>query len=780
MNATNGDGQPPGADRSCLNATQKEVVDLKAALDEHAIVAITDPQGRITYVNDKFCAISQYSRGELLGQDHRIINSGWHSPEFFRELWGTIGRGRVWRGEIKNRAKDGTFYWVDTTIVPFLNEHGRPREYVAIRTDITQRKLTEEALRASNKEVIDLKAALDEHAIVAITDARGRITEVNEKFCAISKYSRDELIGQDHRIINSGHHPSQFFRELWATIGRGQVWRGEIKNRAKDGSTYWVDTTIVPFLNECGKPRQYIAIRADITQRKRAEETNATLAAIVASSQDAIIGHSTSGVIQTWNSGAESTFGYTANEMVGRSILDLTPPDCCARELEHINAVRRGEKHQQYEAVRLHRNGGRIDVLVTLSPVHDEAGRIVGVSNIARDVTERKRLEAQFLRAQRMEAIGTVAGGVAHDLNNLLSPMLMIRTLLRDEVATQRDRDLLDTVHQAAHRAAMIVRQLLAFSRGEEGERRPVEVSLLFREITTFLRETFPRDIAVVANARRDLWPIMAEPTQIHQVLMNLSVNARDAMPNGGTLSITAQNVEISATEAQINPRAHAGPHVLITVADNGGGIPPDIIERIFDPFFTTKEVRHGTGLGLATVAGIVKAHGGFVTVYSEVGFGSAFSIYLPAALDIVPQQPTEQPECAVTGAQELILIVDDEFAICAGLRQLLQKRNYRVLIAGNGREGLSLLEEHRKDVQLVVTDTMMPIMNGISMVRELRRDHPNLPVIATTGLEHEQKRRDYETLGVSTVLLKPCDPGELLKTINRCLRGAPPSSGAS
>ncbi len=253
-----------------LKASLKEIEDLKAALDEHAIVAITDPQGRISYVNEKFCAISKYTREELLGQDHRIINSGHHPQEFIRDLWTTITHGRVWHGEIKNKAKDGSFYWVDTTIVPFLNDQGKPRQYVAIRADITTRKAAEEQLRASFREIGDLKAALDEHAIVAITDPQGKISYVNEKFCAISKYSREELLGEDHRIINSGHHPKEFIRELWTTITHGRVWHGEIKNKAKDGSFYWVDTTIVPFLNDQGKPRQYVAIRADITTRKAA------------------------------------------------------------------------------------------------------------------------------------------------------------------------------------------------------------------------------------------------------------------------------------------------------------------------------------------------------------------------------------------------------------------------------------------------------------------------------------------------------------------------------
>jgi CheY-like chemotaxis protein len=375
-----------------------------------------------------------------------------------------------------------------------------------------------------------------------------------------------------------------------------------------------------------------------------------------------------------------------------------------------------------------------------------------------------------------MEAIGTVAGGVAHDLNNLLSPMLLARALLGDRLAKQEDREILDTVHHAAHRAAAIVKQLLAFSRGEEGERHPVEVSLLFREIASFLRETFPREITVAASAQRGLWAVVAEPTQIHQVLMNLCVNARDAMPQGGTLSLTAQNVELSETEAQLNPRAHAGPYVLITVADNGSGIPPAIVERIFDPFFTTKGLGRGTGLGLSTVAGIVKSHAGFVTVYSEPGAGSSFSVYLPASVNVAPLKSDEPSEAGPNGNQELILVVDDEFALSASLRQLLIKRNYRVLVANNGREGIATFERHPEEIRLVITDTMMPVMGGLQMVRELRRLHPGLPIIAATGLEQEEKRREYHSLNVPDVLLKPCDADDLLRAIRRSLDRPVPS----
>ena len=265
-------------------AALKELADQKFALDQHAIVAITDVQGTITYVNDKFCAISKYSKEELIGQNHRILNSGHHPREFFRQMYHAIAKGKVWRGEIKNRAKDGSIYWVDTTVVPFIGEEGKPRQYVAIRADITERKRVEEAMKeslatteAALKELADQKFALDQHAIVAVTDVQGTITYVNDKFCAISQYSREELVGQNHRILNSGHHPKEFFQQMYRAIANGKVWRGEIKNRAKDASIYWVDTTVVPFVNATGKPEQYVAIRADITERKLAEQALADL-----------------------------------------------------------------------------------------------------------------------------------------------------------------------------------------------------------------------------------------------------------------------------------------------------------------------------------------------------------------------------------------------------------------------------------------------------------------------------------------------------------------------
>lgn len=255
-----------------LAVSDTNLKDIQFALDASSIVAITDPKGVITFANEKFIEISGYEENELLGKNHSILSSGYHSKEFFKNLWKTIGQGNVWRGEIRNKAKDGTFYWVDTTIVPFLNKKGKPYQYVSIRNDVTDRKTTEEHLKQTVKEVNDIHFALNQSSIVAFTNQKGIITSVNDKFCEISKYKREELIGQDHHILNSGFHSKEFFKQLWHTIGNGRVWKGEIRNKAKDGTYYWVDTTIVPFLNEHGKPYQYLAIRNDITERKKTEE----------------------------------------------------------------------------------------------------------------------------------------------------------------------------------------------------------------------------------------------------------------------------------------------------------------------------------------------------------------------------------------------------------------------------------------------------------------------------------------------------------------------------
>ncbi len=404
------------------------------------------------------------------------------------------------------------------------------------------------------------------------------------------------------------------------------------------------------------------------------------------------------------------------------------------------------------------------------SPIRDHEGKIHRVVGVAQDITERKKLEEQFLRVQRMEAIGTLAGGVAHDLNNILAPVLMVAGLLKGRLTAAADRNALAMVESSAERGAAIIRQLLMFSRGVAGQRVLVQLRHLLKEMTGIMVETFPREIAITSNAPNELWPVVGDATQIHQVLMNLCVNARDAMPGGGSLQLQARNTTLTAEEARFHSGAHAGRYTVLTVKDTGHGIAPEVIERIFDPFFTTKEFGRGTGLGLSTVMGIVKSHDGFVTVESQPGKGTVFEVYFPAAEG--EEAGNETRGAVPRGRNETVLLVDDEAQVRELSAQLLQEHGYRVIGAANGRDAMMRYLENQDVVRVVLTDLMMPVMGGLALVKALRGVKPDLPVIATTGLDTEAHQAELAECGITEVLLKPADPQELLAAVRRVLDG--------
>jgi PAS domain S-box-containing protein len=407
----------------------------------------------------------------------------------------------------------------------------------------------------------------------------------------------------------------------------------------------------------------------------------------------------------------------------------------------------------------------------------DEAGRPVRMLGSHQDITDAKRLESDLLRSQRIESIGTLAGGVAHDLNNILAPILLGSELLRDSVPDAGSGKVLDMVESCARRGADIVKQLLTFARGCDGQRIPLQPRHLLREVMTLLPGLVPKSCDINCDFPNDLWTVEGDATQFHQILVNLCVNARDAMPQGGRLKLSAANVQIDEAFASVQPGARPGPHLVVEVTDTGCGIPPEILPKIFDPFFSTKAVGRGTGLGLATVLTIARSHGGFVQVQSRLGQGTTFKVFLPAQPDAHSAEPEAGGRLAPRGQGELVLVVDDHEVLREMLGRALVAHGYRAIMAADGTDGLTLYLEHRDEIRVVVTDVMMPCLDGVALVRALRRIEPAVRIVACSGVDLSEEangpRRALAALGVDAFLQKPCRAEDLLGLVGTLITGA-------
>lgn len=404
--------------------------------------------------------------------------------------------------------------------------------------------------------------------------------------------------------------------------------------------------------------------------------------------------------------------------------------------------------------------------------VRDAAeNRVIRHTGIVTDITEKKKFEDQLRRAQRMESVGTLAGGIAHELNNLLAPIVMGAGLLRQLEARPESLPVLDAIERSANRASALIKQVLSFARGIEGTRVTLDLRSIIQEIDAIARETFPRNITVETGVADDLWPVTADPAQIKQVLLNLALNARDAMPSGGRLSIHVDPKEIAPAEAAAKYHGTPGRFARIVVTDSGTGMPPEVVERIFEPFFTTKPFGQGTGLGLSTVLAIVRSHGGFVNVESALGKGSAFSVFLPSRpAPEAEALPKAAPGALPRGRGEMILIVDDEPTILAITRQILETFGYRVVTAEDGAQAMALYTQHQNEVQGILTDMMMPVMDGPALIAAVRRLHPTVPIIAASGLSGRDNPTGTVGPGGVHALAKPYEAETLLRLVRKLL----------
>lgn len=507
----------------------------------------------------------------------------------------------------------------------------------------------------------------------------------------------------------------------------------------------------------------------DISSQRAAAMALQQQAALLDQARDAILVRSLDHTITYWNKGAERLYGWTADEAVGRTVVALLyNEDDLPFAEAHAALLASDEWHG--ELTQRTRRGEERIVAARWSLVRDDNGEPQSVLCINTDITAQRKIEANYLRAQRLEGLGTLAGGIAHDLNNTLTPVMMAVSMLQEEAREPETIEWLAAIEESALKAADMVRQILIFARGVEGKRAPVRVERIVDGVAKMVRDTFPKNVSFKQRVSEDLWAVMGDATQCHQVLLNLCVNARDAMPDGGLLQVAAENIEVDAHYAAMVPGATCGPHVRLEVTDTGKGIPAQVLDRVFEPFYTTKNVGQGTGLGLSTVDAIVRSHGGFVTVYSELEKGTTFTVYLPATTAERVDHAAVAELSVERGQGEMILVVDDEAAVRAITKQTLVAYGYRVIAAMDGAEAIARYARQGEEIALVVTDMAMPIMDGPATIQVLRRMNPNVRIVATTGLSRHATLARVHDEGISGILSKPYTALQLLAAVSSAL----------
>ena len=656
--------------------------------------------------------------------------------------------------------------WFVVRVTQFGGEG--PVRVVVAHENVSERKLAEDALRESEERFRQIAETIQE--VFWITDiAKHQVLYVSPAYERIWGRSCASLQSSPQNWVES-IHPDDRDRVLHAAKTRQTdgTYDEEYRVLRPDGSLRWIRDRAFPVHNAEGKIYRVVGVAQDITERKLSRDQLREQASLLDKARDAILVRHFEHGITYWNRSAELLYGWTAEEAMGRQTGDFLYRDMAAYELA-IDAVRsKGEWSGEIQ--QFTKSGTPVLIEARWTLVRDEAGRPQAVLAINSDITEKKKLEQQFFRAQRMESIGTLAGGIAHDLNNVLAPILMSIELLRMTSRDERARSMLSTIETSAKRGADMVKQILSFARGIEGERMVINVRHIIQDMQHLVQDTFPKEIVFRAELDKELPLFSGDHTQVHQVLLNLCVNARDAMLKGGTLTVTATTLQVDDNYAGMTPGSIPGRYLMIKVTDTGTGIPAEVVDKIFDPFFTTKEQGKGTGLGLSTVLSIVKSHGGFLNVYSEPGNGTTFSICFPAMDAPEGKTAKVQEDTHPRGNGELILIVDDEAAVRTITEQTLETYGYRVLLAADGTEAVALYSLHRTDIAVVVTDMMMPVMGGQATIQVLQRLNSGVKIIAASGLANDGSAARATAMGVKHFLPKPFTAQTILTALHQVL----------
>ena len=797
-----------------------------------------DTSDRLTFVSPQCMAISGYTREEL---KVRWTSLATNNPinQAAREISRTAMRTGIKHPpyHVELRKKDGTPLLLEVSESPILDPAGKVIAMAGAARDVTERERAITALRKSEKELLVLNRVYSltseiNQAIVRINDretlwqeaCRIAVEHGGFRFAWIGMMDAES--GQIHPVARAGREDGYLdavHLSAWdEPHGQGPAGRAIREDRAilcedteQDPSVaLWRNVMLahefrslvclplrrngaaVGILAAYASERGMFAplvrhaldeMAADISfaldrfeqqrQREKEQQQLRLQHSALEAAANAVLITDNRGNVEWVNAAFTKVTGYSRDEIVGSTPRLLRSGKHDPQFYERMWKSILSGRVWQGSMTNRRKDGSEYFEEMTITPVHTENGEISHFIAIKQDITDRLKLEQQFLRSQRMESIGLLAGGIAHDLNNVLAPVFIALPLLREDLAAAERAHLVEMLDQSVRRGASIIKQVLTFARGVDVQRTPVQLRHLIKEMVKVAEETFPRDIQISSALPADLWPFVGDPTQIHQVFLNLALNARDAMPEGGRLAFSAQNVELKEPFQFHSFEIPAGRYVVGRVSDTGTGIPPESLERIFEPFFTTKPQGKGTGLGLSTVLGIVKSHGGLVQVESTPGLGSSFVIFLPAAEPSGAEgRLNDATAPSWRGTGETILIVDDEAVVAQVSTSVLTTNGYEVITANNGAEGLKQLHAHRTRIRAVVTDIMMPQMDGVTFTRELKGITPSVPVIVTTGLMSKSGAQDHinelRDLGVTYFLEKPYRAEQILELLAEIFQG--------
>ena len=746
--------------------------------------AITDQSGKILWVNPALVACTGYSSKELIGQSFRLLKSGQHAPLFYQELWTKLRAGQTWQGEFVNRRKDGSLYFDQHTITPVCSADGKITHYVAVMQDVTARKHAEavkaELAHRNESFVRALGEIVYDHDITA-----HRIEWAGDSVKCVG-WAIAEL-GQTTQAWSDRVHPDDLprVRAQLETLSIEPLFASEYRFQHKAGHFVWIFDRGVISRDAQGRITRVIGIMWDISERKRAEEVlrenEARFRQLAENIQEVFwMTDLAKNQVIYISPGYEKIWGRAPEELYRSPQLWLEAIHPGDRERIKTASLAKQAAGTYDETYRIQRPDGCVRwVRDRAFPVRDADKQVYRIVGIAEDITRQRELEEQFRQVQKMEAVGQLAGGVAHDFNNLLTVIRGGSELLltSEEPGSVESKELLQQIVAASDRAANLTRQLLVFSRKQELQSQTINLNELIEDLTKMLRRIIGEDIRLHCELGTGLPAVQADPGMLEQVVMNLVVNARDAMPKGGDLTVrTTVKIHHGLFEESFEP-AGTDTYVCLSVTDSGTGIPADILPHIFEPFFTTKDATKGTGLGLATVYGIVQQHHGWVTVESELGKGATFHVGLPASKTTVADKCAEPQERKLPRGTETILLVEDESSVRVLVRNVFERHGYRVLEADSGHAALAVWREHGSRIDMMLTDMVMPDgMTGLMLAEQLRQECPRLKIIFSSGYSPEAVTTGYALLPDSRFLQKPYNPQNLLRAVRDCLDAKPPA----